>query len=562
MTPRKEPSAFELGQRAQEVLATRAAGLSPEEVDSARLLHELQVHQVELEMQNEALRQAQFELEVSRDRYFDLYEFAPVGHLTLTPNGTIAEINLTGATLLGVERKNLLQRRFTDFVVAHERTDWIRLLENVIGRGDKACMELSLQRGDGTVLQVQLDCVSQKFAGSAIPGVGAGDTAIRIVLTDISERKEAEDALDKFFEQPMNLHLIARIDGVILRVNQGWERVLGYREHELAGTRFLDLVHPDDIARTEAEMARLAEGITTFYFENRYRRKHGGYRTLAWWANTSSGRQLIYAVASDITERKKAELELALGSAQLHEANQRLASLAEEQAEHMRVLAGELTHAEQRERDRLYELLHDDVQPLLVAARLSLSGLNARNVRDDYLPVVTQACDHISRVIQVARTLSIQLSPPLIRERGLKPALESLRDWVRSNHRLEVDLVSGPNAEPRDLTMRLICFNAVRELLMNVVKHAGTTRVTVETRLDGEDHLHIAVADRGVGFDPAAATGGSGLAGIERRLRMVGGKLQIDSRVGGGTVASLSVPLRAHVTGQAERRHEPTERRT
>ena len=80
------------------------------------LLHELQVHQIELEMQNEAMRQAQVQLEESRDRYVDLYEFAPIGYLTLSLDGLIEQINLTGASLLGVDRRKLLRRRFVTYI--------------------------------------------------------------------------------------------------------------------------------------------------------------------------------------------------------------------------------------------------------------------------------------------------------------------------------------------------------------------------------------------------------------------------------------------------------------
>lgn len=267
----------------------------------------------------------------------------------------------------------------------------------------------------------------------------------------------------------------------------------------------------------------------------------GEYLVVKFPIRDSSGKPLLCGMALDVTERRQF-------IDRLRDANKRLESLAADQAAHLRELAGELTHAEQRERDRLYELLHDDVQPLLVAARLSLCGLDAGTSPEDCLRVAAEACDHISRVIQVARTLSLQLSPPLIRERGLEPALESLCNWVRSNHGLEVDLVSAPNAEPEDLAVRLTCFNAVRELLMNVVKHAGKTRTTVTTQHAAGDRLHITVADHGQGFDPRAATGGSGLAGIKRRMGMFGGSLQIDSRPGQGTVAKLILPLRPFAT--------------
>ena len=378
------------------------------------LLHELRVYQIELEMQNESLRQAQVALETSRDRYVDLFEFAPVGYLTLTRDGQIAAINLTGATLLGEERGKLISRRFARFLAPEEQDKWHKHFLNAFNQGDKQSLETSLLRRDGTLLPVGL--------ASLRVATGDGMPTLNVTLTDIAERRQA------------------------------------VRE--------------------------------------------------------------------------------------LQDANARLENFAAEQASHLRELAGELTRAEQRERDVLYGQLHDDMQPLLVAARLSLSSLGSHTPRETCLEVAAEACKHISQVIQVARSLSVQLSPPLVRERGLNPALESLCRWVKSNHGLDVDLRCAPEAEPDDVAVRLLCFNAVRELLMNVVKHAGATQVALTLRRSGPDTLCITVADRGKGFTSAAMTNGTGLAGVSRRLGMVGGALQIDSRPGDGTVVTLSAPLR------------------
>jgi len=152
------------------------------------LLHELQVHQIELEMQNEALRQAQIDLEASRDRYADLYEFAPVGYLTLDANGMIAEINLTGATLLGTDRKQSLRRRFTSFVSPEGQDRWMLHFLDAIRRDGRSALELVLKRGDGSFFDARLDCMPVKVATK----VGADDAAIRIALTDVSEGKQAE----------------------------------------------------------------------------------------------------------------------------------------------------------------------------------------------------------------------------------------------------------------------------------------------------------------------------------------------------------------------------------
>jgi len=243
-----------------------------------------------------------------------------------------------------------------------------------------------------------------------------------------------------------------------------------------------------------------------------------------------------FGITQDITGRKKAEQ-------QLKEAHDQLAAVAAERAASLRQLSSDLTLAEQRERDHFYELLHDHVQPLLVAVRLGLSGLGAQTSRDDMLQSVKEAIAQISQVIQAARTLSVELSPPLIRERGLAPALDSLGRWVRSNYGLSVDLRCAPETEPASMTVRLLCFNAVRELLMNVVKHAGVREVELRVERVEADTLKIVVRDHGVGFDPAADRSGSGLANFERRLGMVGGSLSIESMPDRGTTATIRAPL-------------------
>lgn len=127
---------------------------------------------------------------------------------------------------------------------------------------------------------------------------------------DITQRKQAESMLDKFFEQPMNLHVIAGHDGTFRRVNAGCETMLGYSPDELEGRVFLEMVHPDDVEPTLQEMEKLANGKITFNFENRYKHKSGGFRRLAWSAIASADDDLIYGVASDVTEQRDAEQAL------------------------------------------------------------------------------------------------------------------------------------------------------------------------------------------------------------------------------------------------------------
>ena len=153
-------------------------------ISHAALIHELHVHQAELECQNEELRRTQVDLAAARDRFMDLYDFAPVGYFTLDDKGVIAEVNLTGAALLGEERKSLLHRRFVRFIVGPDSDRWHRHLLQVLKHGEPQRIELTLQSVGGTSFHGQIDCLRV-----AVPG---GAAMVRITLTDVSQRKQAE----------------------------------------------------------------------------------------------------------------------------------------------------------------------------------------------------------------------------------------------------------------------------------------------------------------------------------------------------------------------------------
>ncbi|MCB1954478.1 MAG: EAL domain-containing protein [Rhodocyclaceae bacterium] len=163
----------------------RMAGMSEAEI--RRLAHELQVHQIELQMQNEDLREAQAQLEQSRDRYNDLYEHAPVGYLTLSAKLQVREANLTVAAQLGLEKRALIGRRFSDLVAPASQSqmhlEWRSALANDVHHID---MELEMRRGDGSTLFVQLSCMRER-------GGTPDDTTYRCALTDVSARREVEN---------------------------------------------------------------------------------------------------------------------------------------------------------------------------------------------------------------------------------------------------------------------------------------------------------------------------------------------------------------------------------
>ncbi|MDD5271648.1 MAG: PAS domain S-box protein [Methylovulum sp.] len=193
--------------------------------DTDRLLRELRVYQVELEMQNEELRLAYAELEASRDRYVQLYDFSPICYISLRGDGVIAEANLTCAMQLQVERKQLLNRRFSHYVSPENIDKWHRYFLYAKQHPGKHDYELLLCHTDGTPFHAHLVCQSAT-RGDAAP-------VLHIAFTDITWRKQAEQAAAAF-ETPTGI-IVTDANKTILRTNWAFSRITGYSPEEAIG---------------------------------------------------------------------------------------------------------------------------------------------------------------------------------------------------------------------------------------------------------------------------------------------------------------------------------------
>lgn len=170
------------------------AGMAEQDIEA--LIHELEIHQVELEVQNEELLQTQEWLRELRDRYHDLYEFAPAGYLTLDREGVIRQANLSAAVLLGLDRNRIIGERLERFVAGEDRDACFLHLRRMARTGEKARCELRLERPEGQERWVLMETAT--FTGAEEDDVSAG--RYRMTLTDITERKQAEDALHELNE--------------------------------------------------------------------------------------------------------------------------------------------------------------------------------------------------------------------------------------------------------------------------------------------------------------------------------------------------------------------------
>lgn len=173
-------------EKAQAIRTRLPATLSPEE--AGRLIHELQVHQIELELQNEELRRAQAELEASRARYFELYDLAPVGYFTLSEQGLILEANLTGAGLLGLARRDLINQPISRYILADDQDVYYRYRRHLLETDTPGECDLRMLRADSAPFWARLESVVARDGES-------GDSVCRVVVSDIDARKQAEQEL-------------------------------------------------------------------------------------------------------------------------------------------------------------------------------------------------------------------------------------------------------------------------------------------------------------------------------------------------------------------------------
>jgi len=261
-------------------------------------------------------------------------------------------------------------------------------------------------------------------------------------------------------------------------------------------------------------------------------------------------------LANEIADREHAEEALrdrenqlrALNETLEHRVTERTAEV-ESQAEQLRALAVDLSRAEQQERKRLAQVLHDHIQQLLVAARLHTEALKSE-VADGRAVRLAQSIQSIlTEAIEASRTLAVELSPPVLHQAGLIAGLEWLADRLleQSRFRVEVQFDNGP--EPAAEEVRLLLFECVRELLLNAIKHSGQSQAAVTVGHTQDKRIKITVADAGEGFDPSLLNARSrktttfGLFSIQQRLTHLGGSMQIETTPGRGVLVTLSAPL-------------------
>jgi len=294
--------------------------------DTAQLIYDLRTHQIELEMKNEELRQAERALTDARDQMTDLYDFAPVGYATISDKGIILQANLTLADMLGVERSGLMQQRFSTFIAPQDCDQWYLYIVDLLRQRERGACELSLLHSDGSIIASRLESLRMDLDGKV---------TVRIAITDISERQRAEQALirqeaqyRRIFENMVDVYYKTDMVGHIAFVSPSCLSQTGYTQQELLGRQMSDF-YADPVQRKQLLDLLQQQGQVND-FEVTLVHKNGTSRTASvtsYLLFDADGQAIgVEGIVRNITARKQAEEALRLSEERLNLA-QRLAHI-------------------------------------------------------------------------------------------------------------------------------------------------------------------------------------------------------------------------------------------
>jgi PAS domain S-box-containing protein len=415
--------------------------------------------------------------------------------------------------------------------------------------------------------------------------------AVEGIAHDITDRRKAQDALRLSEEQYRTL--THNIPGMVYTGNPDWSTnvvsnsmaISGYsvEDFNTREVNWLDIIHPDDREWVVREASKLGSHRTAVIQEYRIFDKAGKMR----WVEDRKTPQFtldreyrgVDGIVFDITERKHAEEALQKARDELEmRVQHRTADLAKaieelrnEIAERkraekkllisqnqLRSLASELSLAEERLRRKIATDVHDHVGQNLAISKIKLESLRESTSSRPLVKSLDEIRELVAQTIESTRTLTFELSPPVLYELGFEAAVEWLVRQTRQRHKLSAEFKDDGRPKPLDDNIRVLLFQAVRELLVNVAKHAQAASVKVSTRRAG-DRIRISVEDDGVGIDTSEISsrsrtaGGFGLFSIRERLGHIGGSLKVSSRKGRGTRVTLVAPLNSYKNNDTEK---------
>jgi len=503
--------------------------ISPTEPGLQKLLEELHLHQAELEMQNDELRIANEKLELQQLKFSGIYDLAPIGYFILDSKGLINEVNNAGIALLETGRGNIIGSMLQAFVAEDNRDGYHLFYRQLLNSGVKQSCQIRMRSKKGTDFYVQME-------GIAIRPMRTMPLQCDIAVIDITERVQAEKVLAKTKER-LELALEASSSGT-------WELELdtmkfyldefNYQTCAIPGGEFdgryqtfIGLIHPDDRAGVDQQFRVALNNQKPIDTVCRFHNQSGAicFASIRGHVILETGQPSRFVgIMMDITAKRLLEEE----SAFVRHEQQRNIALA-------------TIHAEENERARISEALHDSVSQLLYGIRIKLGTvLDA----DDPATVLREIYKLLDMAVQETRNISFELAPAILSDFGLKATIEEMAKRLSSEGMLiktKLNRLTGRLSLPLEANI----FRILQELLNNALKHSKASLITLEVKKN-RSSVDILVSDNGKGFDsvkPENVASGSGLTSIRNRLSLYNGYLEIDSEPGSGTTVKIQLEV-------------------
>jgi PAS domain S-box-containing protein len=565
--PRK---ADDLRERAEKLLLQDPLRIAHDNLP--KLVHELQVHQIELDMQNLELREAQAKLEESRNRYYDMYDFAPVGYITMSTSGVIEESNIAAADMLATARSTLLGKLFQGFVLPDDLFLFLGHRESVLGRKKRATCEVRLKVQDRILFfRIESACA---LDGKRNP------VSIRSALINVTETKAAEEELklanERFAALAENARdIISRRDKDlrITYINSAVETQLGVPPKEYLGKTPEEMQVEVPVELLETFSKVLSSGKEgTIEFEQKTLKGSKVFQVNVIPEKNSDGEvESILSIGRDITHLRETQRDLEQQvrnrTEDLEAANRRLvaevkkresfeemlrasATKMSEEAHKRRLLSARLVDLLEKDRRNVAMALHDQLGQSLATLKMQIETIAAGNDPGASREVLAGTTEKVSEIMALVRGISHELRPSALDTVGVAATLEALVAELKRSSDTEIIFFQGNVPKAVDKDQALSVYRIAQEALTNALKHSSAEHIFVNL-IQSDGILCLTVEDDGKGFDQSAVEispgGPLGIEIMKERATDAGGNLRIESHPGKGTQVMVEIPINMDV---------------
>ncbi len=509
-------------------------------------------------------RRAEEALRLSRERFDQIAEQSSMVW-EVDADGLYTYVSRASETILGRPPEELIGRvHFYDLHPQEGREEFKRTaFETFAAKGTFRDLPNQAVAKDGRIVWLTTNGVPFLAPDGTLLGY-------RGIDNDITDRKRAEDALQETLSR-LNATLDALpdllftvdVDGRIYDYRAPRPELLHVPPEQFIGRRMGEVL-PEPaagiIARAIADAARRGRHQGAVYSLDTPLGVRWFELSIAAQGDPQPPKGRLIILVHDITDRKQAEEQLKAINENLERRVAERTAEVQRRVRQLQSLASRLTLAEERERRRIAQMLHDHLQQTLAAAKFQLQ-IPLRHVAEKSSHSVIRHVDALlGQALEASRSLTYEIAPPILYELGLRSAVDWLARQMQDRHGLTVHVAAGTWAEVASDDVRIFLYQAVQELLFNVAKHARTSEAEVRLDILGDKYAQVIVSDKGAGFSAAASAAWQGpetsigMLGIREHIEWLGGRMKVVSGEGRGTQVTLSVPLQVSRTEPNEGR--------